>query len=433
MSHSDAFSRSRRHLLLGGSALALAAGTGWIRPTAADGQHSAYFQALSDTLRHQGRYCPRLIIDQQRLLANIDTLSQALAGQYQYRIVAKSLPSVPLLRLVMERAQTRRLMVFHQPFLNQVAVDIPNADVLLGKPMPVEAARQFYRDLPPVGDRAFDPSKQLQWLVDSPERLAQYDQLAKEVGQSMRINIEIDVGLHRGGVQDLPQLVQMLNRIELTPHLSFSGFMGYEPHIVKAPGPDTWLRDQAMDRYQAFVDQAEQTLGRSIRNLTLNTGGSTTYTLYRDQQARIAPNEISAGSALVKPTDFDLPTLAHHMPAAFIAAPVLKVRDRTDIPGVPGLGRMMSWWNPNREKTVFIYGGYWKAVPESPSGLSNNPIYGRSTNQEMLNGSANLTLKPDDWVFLRPTQSERVFLEFAGMEPYDSNQQQLTGHWPILG
>lgn len=433
MSQNDNFSPGRRRLLLGAGALTLAGTASWLRPSSADGGHGPYFQGLDDTLRQHGPYQPRLIIDRQRLLANIDLLSQQLAGQFNYRIVTKSLPSLPLLKLVMARTGTRRLMVFHQPFLNQVASALPDADVLLGKPMPVKAARQFYHDLPAASPGSFEPAHQLQWLIDSPERLAQYDQLAAELGLQLRINIEIDVGLHRGGIRAPAELVPMLNHIEQSPRLSFAGFMGYEPHIVKAPGSVTWRRDQAMARYQGFVDQAEQTLGRSIRNLTLNTGGSTTYTLYRDQHERFAANEIAAGSALVKPTDFDLPTLADHQPAAYIATPVLKVVEPPEIPGIPGLGRLMGWWNPNRHKAVFIYGGDWKAVAESPAGLSPNPIYGRSTNQEMLNGSAALALQPDDWVFLRPSQSERVFLAFDGIDSYDGNDRRSHEHWPVLG
>lgn len=433
MSHSKPFSRSRRRFLLGGTALGLIGGAAWLRPAPLGGDHDGYFQRLNEVLRGQGDYRPQLLVDQQRLFANLNTLTASLAGQYHYRIVAKSLPSIELLRTVMTRAGTNRLMVFHQPFLNQVAQQIPDADVLLGKPLPVQAAHQFYRELAAGEAAGFEPARQLQWLVDSPQRLAQYRELAQALNQPLRINIEIDVGLHRGGVQALAELAQMLTEIEQAPLLSFAGLMGYEAHIAKAPGRNDWLRDQAMARYQAFVDQAEQTLGRSIADLTLNTGGSTTYTLYRDQQDRIAPNEIAAGSALVMPTDFDLPTLAGHVPAAFIATPVLKVIDRTDIPGAPGLGRLMGWWNPNRARALFIYGGYWKAIPESPAGLSINPVYGRSTNQEMLNASADLRLQPDDWVFLRPTQSEHVFLQFGDLVRYDNDHQQLAGHWPILG
>ena len=65
--------------------------------------------------------------------------------EVSYRIVAKSLPSLPLLEAVMDATGSRRLMLFHQPFINQVAAKIPDADVLLGKPMPVAAAATFYR------------------------------------------------------------------------------------------------------------------------------------------------------------------------------------------------------------------------------------------------------------------------------------------------
>ncbi|MDX1756036.1 MAG: DSD1 family PLP-dependent enzyme [Marinobacter sp.] len=433
MPHSESFRRSRRRLLIGGAALGLAGATAWLKPAPLDGHHNAYFRGLSEAAQRHHRYRPMMVIDRQRLLANLDTLSQRLAGQYHYRIVAKSLPSVELLELIMERAGTNRLMVFHQPFLNAVARRLPQADVLLGKPMPVQAAAQFYRTLASGNSQGFDPARQLQWLVDSPQRLAQYQQLAEALRQPLRINLEIDIGLHRGGVQDLDVLARMLRRIEQSPLLTFSGFMGYEPHLAKAPGSAEWLRDQAMARYQAFVDRAEQILGRSIRDLTLNTGGSTTYRLYRDQHRRIAPNELAAGSALVKPADFDLPTLADHQPAAFIATPVLKVSERVQIPGAPGLGNLMAWWNPNRAKAVFIYGGHWKAVPASPPGLSPNPVYGRSSNQEMLNGSRNLALQPDDWVFLRPTQSEQVFLQFEDLACYEAEHRRLTGHWGLLG
>ena len=71
------------------------------------------------------------------------------------------------------------MMVFHQPFLNAVAQAFPNSDVLLGKPMPVAAVETFYRTLGPA---KFDPETQVQWLIDSPERLLQYQALAGALG-----------------------------------------------------------------------------------------------------------------------------------------------------------------------------------------------------------------------------------------------------------
>ena len=119
------------------------------------------------------------------------------------------------------------------------------------------------------------------------------------------------------------------------------------------------------------------------------------------------------GSALVKPIGFDVDTLESHVPALFIATPVLKASDGMQIPGLDGLGRLQMAWNPNRARTFFVYGGYWKARPVSPPGLSENPFFGHSTNQEMLTGSAEVDLEVDDYVFLRPTQSEFVMLQFG--------------------
>jgi D-serine deaminase-like pyridoxal phosphate-dependent protein len=382
---------------------------------------------MSKALDEAGIARPTLVIDQRRLFANADVLHRRLRGRYGYRVVAKSLPSLPLVEAVMERTDTRRLMVFHQPFLNLVAEELPRADLLLGKPMPVAAAAKFY-DL--HVERNFDPSRQLQWLIDSGTRLRQYRVLAEQRQLPMRINLEIDVGLHRGGLRDVSELAELLDLIEGDPWLTFAGFMGYEPHVVKIPGiMGGPLRafEKAQAAYRAFVRAAEEKLGRSIADLTLNAAGSPTYQLYDGDEPA---NELCAGSALVKPTDFDLDTLSEHQPAAFIATPVVKALDTTEVPGLEPLSGLLAWLNPNRRKAFFIYGGYWKAVPESPAGLSVNPIYGHSTNQERLNGSASIDLLPDDWVFLRPKQSEHVFLQFGDIAVYDG--AQISTHWPVF-
>jgi D-serine deaminase-like pyridoxal phosphate-dependent protein len=408
--------------VLGAGGLGLA-----LRPSDRGANHTRYYVDLGKALDEAGLARPTLVIDRQRLLANADVLHGHLEGRYDYRVVAKSLPSLPLVETVMKRTGTERLMVFHQPFLNLIADALPDTDVLMGKPMPEAAAARFY-DQHDGG--AFDTSRQLQWLVDSGERLRQYRQLAQQRNLPMRINLEIDVGLHRGGLTSVAELAEVLGVIEADPLLSFSGFMGYEPHVVKIPGiiggpPKAF--EKAQSTYRDFVGAAETVLGRSVRDLTLNAAGSPTYQLYEGDESA---NELSAGSGLVKPTDFDLDTLADHQPAAFIATPVIKAHATTKVPGLEPFAGAMAWLNPNRAKAFFIYGGYWKAVPESPAGLSVNPIYGHSTNQEMLNGSASITLRQDDWVFLRPTQSEHVFLQLGDIAVYDSGR--IVERWPVF-
>jgi D-serine deaminase-like pyridoxal phosphate-dependent protein len=424
----------RRKMLLGGLATAgLGASAAFLRPKDVGNNHSDHFRDISNALKQAEISKPTLVIDKAALNHNIQALSQHIGDSFKYRIVGKSLPSLPLIKTVMQGTNTQRLMMFHQPFLNQTVDTFPQADILMGKPMPVAAAANFYRQLD--ASKGFDASRQLQWLIDTPERLRQYQQLSEQLNVDMNINLELDVGLHRGGIKDDQALVEILNLIQADPRLSLSGLMGYEPQIAKVPGNKLALRDKAMQIYSDKLNLAQQVMGQDLSQLTLNAAGSPTYRYYNQEQFPYAKgnfphNELSAGSCLVKPLDFDLPTLTDHRPASFIATPVLKTLDQTELPGVPGLGKLMAMWNPNRAKTFFTYGGYWKAQPESPQGLSFNPVFGRSSNQEMLNGSKRITLQSDDWMFLRPTQSEFVFLQFGDIAVYD--QGEITDLWPAF-
>ncbi len=385
-------------------------------------------------LKEAGLYRPTLVLDSERLYNNTQRLIEHIHSDFAYRIVGKSLPSLPLINTVRKQTRTDRVMVFHQPFLNHLAEKMPDSNLLLGKPMPTNAAKRFYAF---HTNTDFDPSRQLQWLIDTPQRLKEYSQLAAALGQNMQINLELDVGLHRGGFRDAEEVALAIMSLREDPYLEFTGFMGYEAHISKMPGI-VGGPEQAMKNAMAFYTQcreaAQRVLGESYRpeQLTFNAGGRSTYQMYSKQMYNnSAPcNELAVGSALVKPSDFDVSTLVDHIPAAFIATPVLKTLDAVEVPGLENVAGLMSLLNPNKSRSFFTYGGYWKANPESPPGLTTNSLYGRSTNQEMLNGSDSVKLAVDDFVFLRPTQSEAVFLQFGDIAVFDG--LHITEHWPVF-
>ena len=84
----------------------------------------------------------------------------------------------------------------------------------------------------------------------------------------MRINVEIDVGLHRGGVQDTATLDRILAIIAAHPaRLEFAGFMGYDPHVAKVP---TWARSRASliqevrTIYRGYVDYVQAPLSAAL-------------------------------------------------------------------------------------------------------------------------------------------------------------------------
>lgn len=422
----------RRQLLLGALGAGLA-GTWLGRPSdQGQGGHTPYFQALSDALAREHLARPTMLVDLDRVDHNIAELRRYISGEKAYRIVAKSIPVPGLIDYVMKKAASDRLMVFHQPFLNHLAGAHEQSDILLGKPMPVAAAQRFYEQ---HRNRHFDPARQLQWLIDSEQRLHQYTALAEALGITMRLNIEIDVGLHRGGLNSPSELVRLLDHIDAHPQLAFGGLMGYDPQVAHAP-PLFGLQEREFARvqatYQGFINALQghraATTNSPDMSLVFNSAGSPTFRRWADVEG--IANELSAGSALVKAMDFDIPELDTHKPAVFIATPVLKRNSGVDMPVISAIGQAQSRWDPNRQQSFFVYGGYWKAKPVSPLGLQTNAVYGHSTNQEMLNGSATVDLDVDDYVFYRPTQSEFVMLQFGDILAVRGGVIEAT--WPVL-
>ncbi|MFH4039629.1 alanine racemase, partial [Acinetobacter baumannii] len=160
--------------------------------------------------------------------------------------------------------------------------------------------------------------------------------------------------------------------------------------------------------------------------LTLNTAGSPSYRMHEKETLS---SEVSVGTAMLKPSHYDLASLAEHVPAVYIATPVLKSTGAVQIPALDGKSRLFSWWDPNQRGTFFIYGGNWMADFASPEGLRSNGIYGRSSNQEMVNGSPSVGLEVDDQVFLRPTQSESVLLQFGDLLALRGGR--IVERWPV--
>lgn len=389
----------------------------YCRPKDHGQPHSPYFQQLQKALQADGPGHPVLVLDMDRLDQNIATSQQYFSEEKAFRIVAKSLPSLPLLNYICTHANTHKIMAFHRPFLSLMIDQLPTAEFLLGKPFPVQAAKIFFTGLDKACDKQAT-SDRIQWLIDSKERAQQYLQLAQDLNLKLKLNIEIDVGLHRGGVTQIADLTPILSLINANADaLEYTGFMGYEPHVAKVPLGNSQrieaARHKAMAIYQQFINCVKHDFPALYHEqLTFNGAGSPTYQLYRDDPTL---NDLCAGSSLVKPTDFDLATLTGKEPALFIATPVIKRLDSTNLPFIEAISALIAQYNPNWQQSLFTYGGYWKAKPCSPQGLHNNPLYGRSSNQEIFNMSANTHLEQDDYIFLRPTQSEGVMLEFTDL------------------
>ena len=383
----------------------------------------SYFSQLSVALKAAGIHQPCLVLDLERLDRNIGVVKAKLTGTgLRLRIVDKSLPCLPLLTHIAEAFRTDLFMSFHLPIGTAVLANVPAADVLLGKPMPVAAARQALTSGALAGR---DAASRIVWLIDTDERLASYAALAEDLGTLLRFAFEVDVGLHRGGYSTPGAFAKALGALRAHPRLRCEGIMAYEAHIGHVPrlfgGPK-----KALAKTKKLLARYVDCLARNQRAI-INIGGSSTALLY---EGAIEANEVSMGSAFVLPSDFDVPSLAGLQPAALIATPILKVVDAR-LPGLDDRTPLLQRFGLFPRRGCYLYGGKWMAQPVFPPGMKPYKTIGYSTNQQFMALPDDTQAKPDDYAFLRPTQSEFVLQQFGPIAVFSSGA--IVDRWPVLG
>jgi D-serine deaminase-like pyridoxal phosphate-dependent protein len=387
----------------------------------AAGGHDSYFASIQGALRRAGIAEPTLVVDRARLRANVEAVRQALAPSgLALRVVSKSLQAPALLDAVCGGLGTERLMTFNGVMLDEIVRARPDADVLLGRPLPALQVEAFVRRHGNSAAAAARP----QWLVDSPARLAQYAAIGRGRDQRMRINLEIDVGLHRGGLPDLQSLADAIDLAAADGSVEITGLMGYDAHVPGMGDPEAEMaRVQA--RYAGAKRVLADKLGGDPARFTLNAAGSPTFMAHL--KGPTEANEVSVGSAFVKPLNYDYGALRALQPAAFIAQPVLKVMDPPLMPGIEGYAGALGRLNADGRRGFFVYGGYGDADPVSPAGLSFHPLFG---SRSMLMASAKVALEQDDMVFFRPRESEGVFLQYGDLAVYEDGE--IVERWPTF-
>ena len=385
-------------------------------------ESASYFGALSTALEEAQLHHPVLVIDRDRLDANIAEMRRRLPKRLGLRIVDKSLPSVPLIRHVAKTFGAERIMSFHLPVTRAMLEAFPQTEILYGKPLPVAGLRHALQQASPAERQAL--TERVVWLIDTRERLEQYADLAKGAGVRLRFAFEVDTGMHRGGIANAAALKALFDLSRRHEALSCEGIMGYEAHIPEIPGLFGGA-DSEMSRVLGRLEAFAAALPPENRRI-VNAGGSKTSIDYNGDGA---VNEVSMGSGFIKPTDFDVPALAALKPAVFIATPVLKVQEAR-LPGPLFVSRLLQTLGLFPRKACFLYGGKWFAKPAWPKGMKENGIWGQSSNQQLMALPEDSDLKVDDFAFFRPTQSEAVLQQFGDMAVYARGK--IVDRWPVL-
>ena len=101
-----------------------------------------------------------------------------------------------------------------------------------------------------------------------------------------------------------------------------------------------------------------------------------------------------------------------------------------ELPGPAFVGRALQALGRFPRRGCYIYGGKWMAKPVFPEGAAENAMLGLSSNQQFMALPDGATIQPDDFFYLRPTQSEFVLQQFGTIAVF--SEGRVIEHWPAL-
>jgi hypothetical protein len=404
------------------------------KPHKVKSEYQPYFARLNTALKEKRGGESTGIIDLDRLDSNIHFVCTKLGNGYKLRLVTKSLPSLELLKYMMAKANTNRLMVFSEPYIAEIlnTFDADSVDLLLGKPLPSDA-------LPRLS--VCKGWNTINWLVDTKERLNEYLAFAKKDSTHLKLSLEIDVGLHRGGFENTKEFTEAIEIIrQNSQYLELTGLMGYDGHVPFVPfyiNKENAVKrafDDVQRSYGQFVHELRKHYdAKAIGSMTFNSGGSHTYFRYPDYKGTPV-NDIAMGSGFLAPQQFGDVIELGHQPALFLSSPVLKKIESSKLPHAEKLTALVYLWDPNLKISYFMLGGGWPGEPVAPAGLRKNYLWDENDlgytnllpNQSIIGSSDQNDLHVGDFVFYHAWEGDGM-LSFKKVVLY--RQSGIVGEW----
>jgi D-serine deaminase-like pyridoxal phosphate-dependent protein len=128
--------------------------------------------------------------------------------------------------------------------------------------------------------------------VDNLDNLRQIDTTSKNVGTKVNVVIEVDVGLHRAGVQPGVPALTLAKEASNLAGINFSGLLGYEGFTMFETNRDVRRRNSQL-AMESLVNTGELIRQEGIPVEIISAGGTGTYDLTGDFPG---VTEVEAGS-----------------------------------------------------------------------------------------------------------------------------------------
>jgi D-serine deaminase-like pyridoxal phosphate-dependent protein len=170
--------------------------------------------------------------------------------------------------------------------------------------------------------------------VDSYEGIEQLSGAAQQAGVTIGVLVEVDIGMHRGGVRAGKPAIDLVEIISRTPAVRFDGLQGYEGHIVTVE--DYQERKQLVAQAMKPLLETRRTLERNGISLFVSAGGTGTYDITGNIEGI---DELQCGSYALMDS-FYKKIRPEFKNARYVIATVISVRAdtlTTDV-GLKGMG-----------------------------------------------------------------------------------------------
>lgn len=159
--------------------------------------------------------------------------------------------------------------------------------------------------------------------VDAVEPLAALSQEAVRRGVTVDVLVDIDVGLHRCGVQTLEDARDLACLVERSAGVTFAGLMGYEGR-VRFSATD---RPELVARAFASLSEAKSLIEKAGLDVRVISGGGTSTLLEALQDPVVT--EIQAGTYALMEDDIDDLGLPFRCAASVLASVISRSGTRT--------------------------------------------------------------------------------------------------------
>ena len=159
--------------------------------------------------------------------------------------------------------------------------------------------------------------------VENADNAAELSEAATAAGATLRVILEVDVGMKRCGVAPGEPSLALAQHILTLPGLQFEGLMGYEGHCIMLP--DFEARRQAAEAAMAqLVGARDLLVEKGIPVEIVSGGGTGTYQITGNYPG---VTEIQAGSYATMDAKYAGVSGVDFQPALTIVARVISIRD----------------------------------------------------------------------------------------------------------